>query len=48
MNAVTQAVQGKFSVLGPLLDERTRRLWAGAEARAMTKHDIPQPDHDKT
>ena len=35
MNAVTQAVQGKFHVLGPLLDERGRRLWAAAEARAI-------------
>ena len=40
MNAVTQAVQGKFNVLGPLLDERTRRLWAAAEARAIGRGGI--------
>ena len=33
--AVKQALQGKYSVLAPLLDERTRRLWAAAEARAI-------------
>ena len=26
MNPVTQALKGKFAVLGPLLDDRTRRL----------------------
>ena len=40
MNAVTQAVQGKFNVLGRLLDERTRRLWAAAEARAIGRGGI--------
>ena len=40
MNAVTQAVQGKFNVLGPLLDERTRRLWAAAEARTIGRGEI--------
>ena len=40
MNAVTQAVQGKFNVLRPLLDERTRRLWAAAEARAIGRGGI--------
>ena len=35
MNPVTQALKGKFAVLGPLLDERTRRLWAAAEARSI-------------
>ena len=35
MNPVTQALKGKFGVLGPLLDERTRRLWAAAEARSI-------------
>ena len=35
MNPVTQALKGKFAVLGPLLDERTRRLWAAAEARSL-------------
>ena len=33
--AVTEALRGKYAVLGPLLDERTRRLWAAAEARAI-------------
>ena len=42
MNAVTQAVQGKFNVLRPLLDERTRRLWAAAEARAIGRGGIAQ------
>ena len=40
MNAVTQTVQGKFNVLRPLLDERTRRLWAAAEARAIGRGGI--------
>ena len=40
MNAVTQAVQGKFDVLRPLLDERTRRLWAATEARAIGRGGI--------
>ena len=35
MHPVTQALKGKFAVLGPLLDERTRRLWAAAEARSI-------------
>ena len=35
MNPVTQALRGKFTALGPLLDERTRRLWAAAEARSI-------------
>ena len=35
MNPVTKALKGKFTVLGPLLDERTRRLWAAAEARSI-------------
>ena len=35
MATVTQALAGKYAVLGPLLDERTRRLWAAAEARAI-------------
>ena len=35
MNPVTQALKGKFAVLGPLLDERTRRLCAATEARSI-------------
>ena len=42
MNAATRAVQGKFNVLGPLLDERSRRLWAAAEARAIGHGGITQ------
>lgn len=38
---MTQAVQGKFNVLRPLLDERTRCLWAAAEARAIGRGGIP-------
>ena len=30
-----QAIKAKFAVLAPLLDERTRRLWAAVEARAI-------------
>ena len=33
--AATRALKGKYAVLAPLLDERARRLWAGAEARAL-------------
>ena len=40
MNAVTQAVQGNVNVLRPLLGERTRRLWAAAEARAIGRGGI--------
>jgi transposase len=34
-NPVTQAVEAKFLILEPLLDERARRLWAAVEARAI-------------
>ena len=34
-DAVTQSILGKFLVLGPVLDERTRRLWAATEARSL-------------
>ena len=40
MATVTQALHGKYAVLGPLLDERTRRLWAAAEARAIGRGGI--------
>ena len=36
----TEAVRGKFGALAPLLDERTRRLWAAAEARAVGRGGI--------
>ena len=29
------AIREKLQLLGPLFDERTRRLWAAAEARVM-------------
>ena len=34
-NPITQAITAKFAILSPLLDERTRRLWAAVEARAI-------------
>ena len=40
MAMVTQALASKYAVLGPLLDERTRRLWAAAEARAIGRGGI--------
>ncbi len=40
MSVVTQALASKYAVLGPLLDERTRRLWAAAEARALGRGGI--------
>ena len=33
--AVVEALKGKYAALSPLLDERTRRLWAASEARAI-------------
>ena len=30
-----QIIKQKFLVLNPLLDERTRRLWAACEAKAL-------------
>ena len=35
-----ESLQGKYAALGPLLDERTRRLWAAAEARAIGRGGI--------
>ena len=40
MDSMTDGLRGKFAVLGPLLDERTRRLWAAAEARAIGRGGI--------
>jgi len=34
-NPIIQAIAAKFAILSPLLDERARRLWAAAEARAI-------------
>ena len=33
--ALTRTLERKYAVLAPLLDERTRRLWAASEARAI-------------
>jgi transposase len=38
----TQAITAKFAILSPLLDERARRLWAAAEARALGHGGISQ------
>ena len=38
----TQAITAKFAILSPLLDERARRLWAAAEARAIGRGGISQ------
>src|SRR3954470_16750014 len=37
---MTQAIAAKFASLKPLLDERARRLWAAAEARALGRGGI--------
>jgi transposase len=39
-NAMTQAIAAKFASLEPLLDERTRRLWAAVEARVLGRGGI--------
>ena len=40
---MTQTIAAKFVILKPLLDERARRLWAAAEARALgTRWDQPK------
>src|SRR5262245_9810825 len=41
-NSITQAIAAKFAILNPLLDERARRLWAAAEARAIGRGGISQ------
>ena len=40
MDSMTEGLRGRFAVLEPLLDERTRRLWAAAEARAIGRGGI--------
>ena len=35
-----QAIKAKYAALAPLLDERTRRLWAAVEARAIGRGGI--------
>ena len=42
MEDMTQAVREKFTMMGPWLDERTRRLWAASEARAIGRGGIRQ------
>ena len=37
---MTQAITAKFASLKPCLDERARRLWAAAEARALGRGGI--------
>ena len=39
-NPITQAITAKVAILSPLLDERTRRLWAAVEARAIGRGGI--------
>lgn len=39
-NSQTQAIAAKFAPLEPFLDERTRRLWAAVEARALGRGGI--------
>ena len=36
------ALREKFTMMGPWLDERTRRLWAASEARAIGRGGIRQ------
>ena len=40
MNPVTQGLREKFVALEPWLDERTRKLWAAVEARAIGRGGI--------
>jgi transposase len=39
-NTATQVIRAKYTSLEPLFDERTRRLWAAAEARAIGRGGI--------
>ena len=38
--SMTQAIKAKYAILAPLLDERTRRLWAAVEAQAIGRGGI--------
>ena len=40
MDSNTKALQDKFRALEPILDERSRRLWAAVEARALGRGGI--------
>jgi hypothetical protein len=39
-NSTEQAIKAKYTSLEPVLDERARRLWATAEARAIGRGGI--------
>jgi len=39
-NPILQVIKAKYISLEPVLDERARRLWAGAEARAIGRGGI--------
>src|SRR4029453_18673600 len=39
-HSITQTISAKFAPLEPFLDERTRRLWAAVEARALGRGGI--------
>lgn len=41
-NITVQSVQAKYTSLQAVLDERARRLWAAAEARAIGRGGITQ------
>ena len=40
MVAEAESIKAKFDALQPLLDERTRRIWAGVEAKALGRGGI--------
>ena len=40
MGALTESIKARFDALQPVLDERSRRLWAGAEANAIGRGGI--------
>jgi hypothetical protein len=40
LNPVVEVIAEKFAALGPVLDERARRLWAAAEAHAIGRGGI--------
>jgi hypothetical protein len=41
-DTIVQSIKAKYSSLQPVLDERARRLWAAAEARAIGRGGITQ------
>ena len=40
MGDVVQSIRARYEALRPVLDERSRRIWAGAEARAIGRGGI--------